>query len=220
MHRRRRNDGNDAESIRSNDSPDELIRACEECGNPSFSERVPPFPMSKLMLQNAMDLMLTATQSHIKNLIVTNVHEKLQTGRIEEKCIFTIPSTEKHEYNLVVKVAIHESVAVSMAILKGDKDKALIWPFNKSVIFRVTNQRGKPDKTRMFRCDRNAVRFKESLSRPKSDANLPLGFPKFLSRQSLLNEGFVWNDTMCVQCIIFPKETKLALDAEMPSVFK
>ena len=113
-----------------------------------------------------------------------------------------------------------EQISAGIALMKGTNDKSQAWPFNMIVIFRLKNLSGGKHFVRMFRCDRNTSRCREALLRPRSHMNPAIGFPCFISRTRLLNEGFVKNNEMLLQCYIFPKDTKINQEPDYPTVIK
>ena len=200
---------------------EEVITPIQETGNPSFSVRVPPLHPESLELYREINFLMKLTSSHRESMKIQNISSLLsQKKAIIRNVPFVLKS--KFAYKLCMHVSIGENghFSVSVMILKGEHDKSLPWPFIMSVVFRLVNQEFKQDKVGMFRCDRNATRFKDSLYRPKGPSNPPLGFPMFISKQMLLDGGFVKENSICLECYLFPKETKLSLDSELPAIIK
>ena len=126
-----------------------------------------------------------------------------------------------HDYRACLQVRLPgESVSLSVAIVKSEKDKNLTWPFGMTVIFRLVNQSSRKHREKMFRCDKNGSRLRECLSKPKGAMNLAMGYPQFISKQCLVEEGFVRNNAMIVECYFIPKDTKVSLPSEVPSVIR
>lgn len=114
-------------------------------------------------------------------------------------------------YKMCIRVKISKTdVAIGVAIMSGANDRQLLWPFSMIVMFRLINQRGKEDRVKVFRSDRNGHRLKESLSKPKTDKmNLAMGFPSFVPRQCLSPDGFIKEDSIVLESYLFPKDTKM-----------
>lgn len=87
-------------------------------------------------------------------------------------------------------------ISIFFAILKGDYDAILTWPFSKRVIFTVFDQSGGVPVRDSFRTDPNSSSFK----RPTSDMNIASGCPLFLPLSRLQgNDGFVKDNVMFIK---------------------
>lgn len=128
---------------------------------------------------------------------------------------------KKYRYYACLLVQLSDEImSVGIRLMKGKEDKNLVWPFNMIVMFRLKNLNDGQDVVKMFRSDRNASRLKESVWRPKTDMNAPIGFQSFISKQRLEDEGFVRNDQIRLDCYFFPRDAKIDHVADYPSVIK
>ena len=164
-------------------------------------------------IQKSLDFLLDATSTVRKYFLVRGVNR-------QEKILRKSEPFQCNGYKLCVQVEIDEDVSLSIVIMKGERDRNLPWPFDYQVLFRLINQRGNYDIRKMFRSDTNGARFKDALQKPKSESNLPLGFPKFAKRCNLLEQGFVRENVMQMECYIFNKASMLNLKPELPSIIK
>lgn len=87
-------------------------------------------------------------------------------------------------------------ISIFFAILKGDYDAILTWPFSKRVIFTVFDQSGGAPVRDSFRTDPKSSSFK----RPTSDMNIASGCPLFLPLSRLQGkDGFVKDNVMFIK---------------------
>ncbi len=198
------------EDVRLNEKLPYPVQASDS--NHLLEERVPPIGYG-IDTKKSLDFLLDATSAVYKDFLVRGVNgsEKILRESMPFLC---------NGYKLRVQVKIDEDVSLSIVIMKGERDRNLPWPFDYQVLFRLINQRGNYDIRKMFRSDTNGARFKDALQKPKSESNLPLGFPKFAKRCNLLEQGFVRENVMQMECYVFKKESKLNLKPEMPSIIK
>lgn len=85
-------------------------------------------------------------------------------------------------------------MSVFFAILRGDHDDFLQWPFLNKVYIRLLNQNGKENIERFLEPDPNDVSFQK----PASRMNLPYGFQTFCTLDELLDPrgGLLVKDTI------------------------
>jgi hypothetical protein len=87
-------------------------------------------------------------------------------------------------------------VSIFFAIMKGEYDPILDWPFSRRIIFTVPDQNGGNPIKDSFRTDPNSSSFKC----PTTDMNIASGCPLFLPLTRLQgNNGFVKNDVMYIK---------------------
>ena len=164
--------------------------------------------------------LLRTTSSDRHEETVTNMEKLLSGGT--PRPIYCPPFTiNQHHYRACLQVRLpKESVSLSVVIMESEKDKNPTWPFGMTVILRLVNQSGQKHREKMFRCDKNGSRLRECLTKPKSIMNPGMGYPQFISKQCLVEEGFVRNNAMIVECYFIPKDTKVSLPSEVPSVIR
>lgn len=196
-----------------------VVSPVTEEGDPSFSQLVPKATCS-FNFKREMEFLKNAINFHREEMEIKYMEQILSGER--ERLIHSPPFiVDRRGYKLCLHIALyHNNFSIAIKIMKGERDKQLVWPFNMIVIIRLHNQSGDEDKIKMFRCEKNGPRLRDSLSRPKTDMNSPIGFPNFISRHCLLKNGFVRNNMMLLTCYLFPKDTNPKLDSDYPSIIR
>lgn len=139
----------------------EFVYPVKEKTNPSFSQPVPRLT-SSLEREGDIDFLMSAMGCHCQEMTVKNMSQIVSTGE-RERVIHSPPFIVQDAYKLCLHVALSQNdVAIAIKIMKGERDKQLAWPFNYIVIFRLKNQGGGQDKAKMFRCEKNGFRLKNS----------------------------------------------------------
>ena len=85
-----------------------------------------------------------------------------------------------------------------MAVNKGDYDALQTWPFQKKITMMLLDQGNKDHKIVQFHSDPQSSSFQ----RPKSDMNIPSGFPLFMPLDSLNNRQYIKDDVMFIKVIV------------------
>ena len=81
-------------------------------------------------------------------------------------------------------------------LMRSEYDNLLTWPFDKRITMKLMNQcSNKDDITECFDADVDSSSF----AKPKKDMNIASGCPMFISKQNLLNGGFIKDDTMFIE---------------------
>lgn len=200
----------------------ELVCPIREETDPSFSQPVPKLTPA-LEREGDIDFLMNTIDCLCKEMSLENMNRILSTGPGERGTVVHSPLFVHHGYTLCLHVALcrNNNIAIGITIMKGaERDKHLVWPFNMIVVLRLKNQSGGQDRTKMFRCEKNGSRLKNSLMRPKTDMNSPIGYPNFISSQCLLKDGFVRNNSMHLNCYLFPRDAKIRLASEYPSIIR
>lgn len=194
--------------------------AVKQIGDHSVSEPVPSV-IPSLRMEKFLMFLLKTTSCDSNNIVVENMQVILsEDSRLWE--INGTPFVGKYQnYKFCLYVRKYKGYfAIGLKIMKSDKDKKMVWPFSNIVVLQLINQSGKEDEIKMFRSEKNASQLKDALSKPKKDMNLPIGYPRFISKERLLSDGFVRDNIMLVHCYIFPKEAKINCPSEYPSIIR
>lgn len=196
---------------------DRLVSPIMEETDPSFSQPLPEFT-SPLQREKDIDFLMKISNSQCEKVPIKYMAKILSEDR--GRLINTPPFIARlHGCTLCLHVALDQkNVSIGIKLMKGDRDKQLAWPFNMIVVLRLENQSGGEDRVKMFRCEKN-LHLKDSLLRPKTDMNLPVGYQYFIPRQQL-QDGFVKNNAMLLKCYLFPKDAKINLCSEYPSIIR
>lgn len=190
-----------------------------EEGEASYSQQVPEL-VYPLKTREDIDFIKDIMYCQCEEMRIRSIYRIM--SRNEGRPIYSPPFIAKHHgCKLCLRVAFgQESISIGVQLMKGDKDKQFAWPFNMIVVLQLKNESGMDDRVKMFRSEKNRSQLKDCLSRPKTDMNLPMGYPQFVTRQHLMKGGFVRNDVMLLRCYLFPKDTKINLRSECPSIIK
>ena len=135
---------------------------------------------------------------------VSKRREEARTG----KCI-SIDSPPFHSkpngcgYKMCLRLYMHGDgigkgthMSLFFVIMKGEFDNILQWPFTHKVTFKLINQCGGGcDVVESIHPDL----FSSSFQQPKSDMNVTIGCPRFVSIKELLQEGFIVDDTIFIK---------------------
>ena len=200
-------------------SKGKLVPPIMEEGEPSFSRQVPEL-FSPQKMRDDVDFLKDITCCQCEEMLIKNMCQIM--SRSGGRPIYSHPFIAKHHgCKLCLRVALdQESISIGVQLMKGDKDKQFVWPFSMIVILQLKNESGRNHRVKMFRCEKNRSLLKDCLSRPKNDMNMAMGYPHFIARQHLLKEGYIKNDTMLLNCFLFPKDAKINLQSECPTTIK
>ncbi|XP_056410599.1 TNF receptor-associated factor 1-like [Hyla sarda] len=91
-------------------------------------------------------------------------------------------------------------ISLFFAIMRGEYDVLLSWPFRHKVTFMLLDQSNREHVIDAFRPDHASVSF----HRPVSDMNVASGCPLFcpLSKLQAVRNNYVKDDTIFIRCII------------------
>lgn len=90
-------------------------------------------------------------------------------------------------------------LSIFFVVMKSQYDDLLKWPFVKRVTFRILNHESSSRaRKETFLTDRNSSSFQQ----PKKEMNIAAGCPKFLNISTLLDGGFVVDDSIFVETIV------------------
>lgn len=91
-------------------------------------------------------------------------------------------------------------LSVYVAVMKGEYDAILSWPFQKKIKFTLIDQQEDPEK-RMNVTARSTPRQPNPghFSRPVSDENRTWGFHKFITHEVLFSRQYLVDDTLFLQ---------------------
>ena len=89
-----------------------------------------------------------------------------------------------------------------IAVMKGDYDMQLAWPFQQKVTLILEDQDHQQHIAKWFKPDH--AEYNASFQRPSlhSEMNIAVGFPKFAPLAVLDNPSYVKDDTMIFRCIV------------------
>ena len=91
-----------------------------------------------------------------------------------------------------------EFLSFFLAIMRGDYDALLPWPFQQTVSLIILDQDKQNDIIQCFQPEPTSPSF----WRPKADMNVASGCPKFAPLALLNNSSYTRNDTMFLKCVI------------------
>ena len=90
-----------------------------------------------------------------------------------------------------------------IAVMKGDYDVQLAWPFQQKVTLVLEDQDHQQHIAKWFKPDH--AEYNASFQRPSlhSEMNIAFGFPKFAPLQAVVdNSSYIKDDIMMLRCII------------------
>jgi len=86
-----------------------------------------------------------------------------------------------------------------IAVMKGEHNAILAWPFQKKVEFPLIDQQENPDNRDNIVLVLRAQPQLESFARPVTDENIGRGFEKFVSHSKLRERRYIVDDTIFIQ---------------------
>ena len=89
-------------------------------------------------------------------------------------------------------------VSLFFAVMRGEYDAILCWPFRQKVTFMLLDQDNVEHVIDAFRPDPNSSSFQ----RPRRETNIPSGCPTFCSLSELNNHAYVKDDAMFLKVIV------------------
>ncbi len=127
-----------------------------------------------------------------------------QTGKYTS--IFSLPfHTGRYGYKMCLRLYIlgdgigkNTHMSLFFAVMKGEFDNILQWPFSHKVTFKLINQNEGTDIVDTFKPDPMSSSFRK----PKSDMNIASGCPRFVSHTELKSGGFIVDDTVFIKCSV------------------
>lgn len=87
-------------------------------------------------------------------------------------------------------------LSLFMVVMKSEYDNLLEWPFNKHVMFKLINQK---DYSKSIEESFLPDGASSSFRKPTKEMNVAAGCPLFLSKEKLLNEGFIKDDSIFIE---------------------
>ncbi len=120
--------------------------------------------------------------------------------------IFSLPfHSGRYGYKMCLRLYIlgdgigkNTHMSLFFAVMKGEFDGILQWPFTHKVTFKLINQTGGTDIIDTFKPDPMSSSFRK----PKSDMNIASGCPRFVSHTELNSGGFRVDDTVFIKCTV------------------
>jgi len=88
-------------------------------------------------------------------------------------------------------------LSLGVAILRGDNDDGLDWPFVKMVVFQLVNEDGFKSVEKGFQCTFSQCSQQTSSSEA-------VGIQGFASEHDLMSGGFIMNDLLAIKALILP----------------
>lgn len=96
-------------------------------------------------------------------------------------------------------IGLNTHISVYFVLMKSHYDNLLEWPFFRKITFRLINIKDiSKSKKETFITDRKSPSFQK----PMKDMNIAAGCPRFLSKESLLNDGFIVDDSVYIETIV------------------
>ena len=95
-------------------------------------------------------------------------------------------------------------MSVFLALMKGEFDNLLYWPFSHQVTIRLLNQTHGRDVTETFVPDSRSACFRK----PTADMSAGAGCPRFVTLRQLTTRGFVDEDTLFIEAKVDPFNMK------------
>ena len=89
-------------------------------------------------------------------------------------------------------------ISVFFAVMRGEYDALLRWPFRQKVTFMLLDQNNVEHVIDAFRPDPNSSSFQ----RPRRESNIPSGCPTFCPLSELRNHAYVRDDAMFLKVIV------------------
>ncbi|XP_003391412.2 PREDICTED: TNF receptor-associated factor 2-like isoform X1 [Amphimedon queenslandica] len=117
--------------------------------------------------------------------------------------IFSLPFySSRYGYKMCLRLYIlgdgigkGTHMSLFFVVMKGEYDALLPWPFTHKVTFKLMNQCSKRDVVKAFQPDP----LSSSFQKPKSDMNVASGCPRFVSKNELMEGGFIVDDTIFIK---------------------
>ena len=109
-----------------------------------------------------------------------------------------------HGYKMCIKayfngdgIGYNTHVSLFFALMKGEYDPLLIWPFDHEVALIMVDQDQKNHIVQAFKPSPDSSSFQ----RPKSEMNIASGFPKFVELKVLNDDSFVKDDVLYIMAV-------------------
>ena len=175
---------------------------------------------TRLELKNAMEQLNLSSVKHTNLFIwrIDNFSEILKET-IGSDPFYTKSETESFGYKLRLEIrpnGLRDSenthLSVFIAVMKGEYDAILRWPFNKKVKFTVIDQQNDPDQRENV-TGGIVGRDISNFARPKKKENLSRGLSNFISHLKLHSRRYIVDDTLFLQVEISqPPDTNSSLE--------
>ena len=115
-------------------------------------------------------------------------------------------------YKLCVRVYLNGDgkgkgtyLSVFLIVMKGEHDRAkeVVWPFNQKITFTLVNPTPGGEDIVASISTGAKIRTKDpAFQRPKTEMNIPIGYPQFVSHKKLYSGGFVQNDSIVLRVVV------------------
>jgi len=87
-------------------------------------------------------------------------------------------------------------ISIYFVLMRNHYDNLLEWPFQKKISIRMINHKSRQnDKRETFNTDKTSTSFRK----PDKEMNMAAGCPKFLDLSSLLNGGYLADDSIFIE---------------------
>lgn len=116
----------------------------------------------------------------------------------------TMNTRTELEYLLKFVVQIRkDGLSAGIAVVKGQDDNFLTWPFHRRVVIRLDNEDETRSIDRTFSCDDRNANICKCLQKPVHDSNHPVGITDVILIKDL-DCGFVRNNYLTIKALIMP----------------
>ena len=182
---------------------------------------------TRLELKNAMEQLNLSSVKHTNVFLwrIDNFSEILKEAKnggketIGSDPFYTKSETESFGYKLRLEIrpnglgdSENTHLSVFIAVMKGEYDAILRWPFNKKVKFTVIDQQNDPDQRENV-TGGIVGRDISNFARPKKKENLSRGLSNFISHLKLHSRRYIVDDTLFLQVEISqPPDTNSSLE--------
>ena len=166
-------------------------------------------------LNSLVDMSLLASYDGVFVWRVSNFEQRFQDAQSGKAVnVYSAPFyTGRYGYKLCARVYPNgdgigqgSHMSVFLAVMKGDYDALLPWPFQRKVTIELINQDAglRPD-ARHIRESFKPDLYSDSFTRPKFNMNPASGVPRFIPLEALLTrqrESFLKDDTLFIRITI------------------
>ena len=144
---------------------------------------------------------------------INNFNEMLRQAKAKEnKMLESVPFyTKRYGYKLKVKCnpngqnsGKRTHLSVYIAIMKGEYDAILDWPFKKQVRFTLIDQQEDPVERENVVKRVTLGDHPENGTRPINEVNKSRGYAEFISHEKLFSRYYLVNDTLFLQVEVGP----------------
>ena len=137
---------------------------------------------------------------------IPNIERRREAAEEQVTSIYSPPFYTGHNgYKMCMKVYLNGDgsghsthLSLFFALMKGEYDPLLDWPFNHTVSMVLVNQNQGKDIVRRF----NPTPDSSSYERPTTDLNVASGCPHFTRLSVLDDTDYIKDDTLYIKCIV------------------